>query len=108
MSMDRQQLWVPTHADGKKPPDPKRSVWELAEVRAYSADGATAEVTVAGRELTVPLSACHTFDPSHTVDYDDAGKMGDLHEAPLLKLLAKRHARSRRTSKGQGAVAAAR
>ena len=116
-----QRLWVPTsEADLKA--DPKKPVWELAarrvkmalhraalacslppsqphlsctqaDVVGYTTDGTSADVKLNGRSLTVKTSTCHTFDPSHDRDYDDAGKMADLHEAPLLKLLGKRHAR---------------
>ena len=85
------QLWVPT-PEGDKKGDPMRTIWELADLRSWGADGTSAKVVVAGREMTVQLSACHNFDSSHAVDHEDAGKMGDLHEAPLIKLLKRRHA----------------
>jgi hypothetical protein len=107
--VEKGQLWVPTPdkpGDSKRTPrdwialepgasevDAPRTVWELAEVRSWGAAGTSAVVAVAGRELTVELSDCHYHDPSHLVDFEDAGQMGDLHEAPLIKLLSRRHAR---------------
>lgn len=90
MASAANQLWVPT-PEGDKKNDPHRTIWELANLRSWGADGTSAVVTVAGREMTVQLSNCHSFDSSHAVDFDDAGKMGDLHEAPLIKLLKRRH-----------------
>ena len=90
MASAANQLWVPT-PEGDKKNEPHRTIWELANLRSWGADGTSAVVTVAGREMTVQLSNCHSFDSSHAVDFDDAGKMGDLHEAPLIKLLKRRH-----------------
>ena len=89
MATAANQLWVPTPEDKKN--DPMRTVWELASLRSWGADGTSAVVMVGGRELTVQLCNCHSYDPSHAVDFDDAGTMGDLHEAPLIKLLKRRH-----------------
>ena len=89
MASAANQLWVPTPEDKKN--DPMRTVWELATLRSWGADGTSAVVMVGGRELTVQLCNCHSYDPSHAIDFDDAGTMGDLHEAPLIKLLKRRH-----------------
>ena len=91
-----QQLWVPAsqyNPESEKKGDPKRTVWELAEIMNWGGDGKTALVRLGGRKITVEIQNCHHHDPSHKMDIDDAGKMADLHEAPLLKLLKQRHAR---------------
>ena len=90
MASAANQLWVPTPGD-KKNENPMRTVWELATLVSWGADGISAVVMVAGQQTTVQLCNCHSFDSSHAVDFDDAGTMGDLHEAPLIKLLKRRH-----------------
>ena len=79
-----EQLWVPSTTD---------EVWSLATVNAVAPDGKTADVLVNGAKKTVPMQTAHPWDPSHDGDFDDVGKMGDLHEAPLLAMLEKRYAR---------------
>ena len=79
-----EQLWVPSTTD---------EVWSLATVNAVAPDGKTADVIVNGAKKTVPMQTAHPWDPSHDGDFDDVGKMGDLHEAPLLAMLEKRYAR---------------
>ena len=79
MASAANQLWVPTPEDKDRKNDPMRTIWELATLRSWGADGTSAVVIVAGREMTVQLCNCHSFDSSHAVDFDDAGTMGDLH-----------------------------
>lgn len=38
----------------------------------------------------VPKERTHAYDPSHALDLDDASKMNQMHEAPLLDLLLRR------------------
>ena len=33
----------------------------------------------------------HEFDPTHMLDYDDAARINNLHEAPLLFVLLRRY-----------------
>ena len=89
---EQQQLWVPISEYDKKP-DPSKNMWELVDVTSFSMDGTSAEVVLKDNRITVKVKSCHVHDPSHDQDYDDVGKMADLHEAPLLKLLGRRHAR---------------
>ena len=79
-----EQLWVPSTTD---------EVWSLATVNAVAPDGKSADVQINGAKKTVPMQTAHPWDPSHDGDFDDVGKMGDLHEAPLLAMLEKRYAR---------------
>lgn len=37
--------------------------------------------------LQVSLGDCADYDPSHALDLDDASRMNQMHEAPLLDLL---------------------
>ena len=89
---EQQQLWVPISEYDKKP-DPSKNMWELVDVMSFSMDGTSAEVILKENRITVKVKSCHVHDPSHDKDYEDVGKMADLHEAPLLKLLGRRHAR---------------
>ena len=79
-----EQLWVPSTTD---------EVWSLATVNAVAPDGKSADVVVNGAKKTVPMQTAHPWDPSHDGDFGDVGKMGDLHEAPLLAMLERRYAR---------------
>ena len=80
-------MWCPVTAKDST------DAYQLATVKSYG-DGKEATVVFPdGKEKTVKVAECHRHDPSHDEDYEDAGNMGDLHEAPLLKLLGKRHAR---------------
>ncbi|CAM9140833.1 unnamed protein product [Ectocarpus fasciculatus] len=40
--------------------------------------------------VEVPKDQTHAYDPSHALDLDDASKMNQMHEAPLLDLLLRR------------------
>lgn len=51
--------------------------------------------TLGGKRLPqyafkVPRGETHAYDPSHALDLDDASKMNQMHEAPLLDLLLRR------------------
>ncbi len=41
--------------------------------------------------LIVPRKNIHPYDPSHSLNLDDATKMNVIHEAPLLELLRRRY-----------------
>ncbi len=45
----------------------------------------------ADNPIIIPKSKTHPYDPSHSFNLDDATKMNDIHEAPLLELLRRRY-----------------
>ena len=68
--------------------------WVKADL--VSVDEKTAEVTVTdprdkAKVLKFAAKAVHTFDPTHSENFQDLCKMNDLHEAPLLNLLKMRY-----------------
>eukprot|EP00966_Prymnesium_polylepis_P181004 4192512-Prymnesium_polylepis.1 len=87
-----QLAWIqhqpPAVARGEHQPLP--GTWELATVAAFNDDG-TVSVELDDGSRSV-VSRWHRHDPSHDKDLEDAGQMSDLHEAALLKLLARRFA----------------
>ncbi|CAM9139822.1 unnamed protein product [Laminaria digitata] len=60
--------------------------------RQQSTSGDTILVDKPGQRepVQVPKADTHPYDPSHALDLDDASKMNQMHEAPLLDLLLRR------------------
>ena len=72
----------------------EEEAWIKADL--VSVDEKSAEVTVVDprdkeRMLKFPAKAVHSFDPTHSENFQDMCKMNDLHEAPLLNLLKMRY-----------------
>ena len=91
--------WVAREASPSAP----YPTWELAAIVAQLEDGSV-RVDLrssnpmsfrGGHEDVVQdvVTKWHPHDISHDSDFDDAGQMSDLHEAPLLNLLSRRFAR---------------
>ena len=67
------------------------NAWRLERLVAELDDGSCRCALAGGTEFTT--RTWHRHDPSHDADWNDIGQMSDLHEAPLLRLLARRFAR---------------
>ena len=86
MDSPEQQIWYKT-----------ASSWSLGVVESMGnenpeselvvRDAATGETTLVQKQFET-----HAYDATHDDDLDDVSEMADLHEAPLLHLLRKRHA----------------
>ncbi|CAM9119117.1 unnamed protein product, partial [Ectocarpus sp. 8 AP-2014] len=91
----RDLVWVP---DGEK-------VWRAAKKMAgkecsspsrkrsptaSAGDTVWVHTPTHNTSVEVPKDQTHAYDPSHSLDLDDASKMNQMHEAPLLDLLLRR------------------
>ncbi|CAM9145057.1 unnamed protein product, partial [Ectocarpus sp. 12 AP-2014] len=91
----RDLVWVP---DGEK-------VWRAAKKvagkecsspsrkrspTASAGDTVWVHTPTQNTSVEVPKDQTHAYDPSHALDLDDASKMNQMHEAPLLDLLLRR------------------
>ncbi|CAM9491690.1 unnamed protein product [Scytosiphon promiscuus] len=89
----RDLVWVPDDEKVWRTAT-KVTVKECGSPRKMSTKSAgdSVWVNIPGRSVAieVPKGRTHAYDPSHALDLDDASKMNQMHEAPLLDLLLRR------------------